>query len=117
MGCWLGGLFQAIVIVREEMRSIKKDTEQHPIALIVLSMVKSIPYVIPNTDVLRRFSVINGIGMMLFIFFVYRVPLSTILIVNNPGEANVVNDHPQSRMCRGPRLLRGASAPLGKKRK
>ena len=75
MGCWLGGLFQAIVIVREEMRSIKKkirNTEQHPIALIVLSMVKSIPYVIPNTDVLRRFSVINGIGMLFFILFVYR---------------------------------------------
>ena len=65
-------------IVREEMRSIKKDTEQHPIALIVLSMVKSIPYVIPNTDVLRRFSVINGIGMLFILLFVYRVPLSTI---------------------------------------
>ena len=36
------------------------------IALLILSMVKSIADIIPDIDVLR-FSVINGIGMLLFI--------------------------------------------------
>ena len=42
------------------------------IALLILSMVKSIADIIPNIDVLR-FSVINGIGM-LFVYweFVHR---------------------------------------------
>ena len=40
------------------------------IALLILSMVKSIADIIPNIDVLR-FSVINGIGMLLFIGSLY----------------------------------------------
>ena len=40
------------------------------IALLILSMVKSIADIIPNIDVLR-FSVIYGIGMLLFIGSLY----------------------------------------------
>ena len=40
------------------------------IALLILSMVKSIADIIPDIDVLR-FSVINGIGMLLFSFVAF----------------------------------------------
>ena len=46
------------------------------IALLILSMVKSIADIIPNIDVLR-FSVINGIGMLLFIGSLYIGRLTT----------------------------------------
>ena len=46
------------------------------IALLILSMVKSIADIIPDIDVLR-FSVINGIGMLLFIGSLYIGRLTT----------------------------------------
>ena len=46
------------------------------IALLILSMVKSIADIIPNIDVLRL-SVINGIGMLLFIGSLYIGRLTT----------------------------------------
>ena len=46
------------------------------IALLILPMVKSIADIIPNIDVLR-FSVINGIGMLLFIGSLYIGRLTT----------------------------------------
>ena len=44
--------------------------------LLILSMVKSIADIIPDIDVLR-FSVINGIGMLLFIGSLYIGRLTT----------------------------------------
>ena len=46
------------------------------IAILILSMVKSIADIIPDIDVLR-FSVINGIGMLLFIGSLYIGRLTT----------------------------------------
>ena len=46
------------------------------IALLIVSMVKSIADIIPDIDVLR-FSVINGIGMLLFIGSLYIGRLTT----------------------------------------
>ena len=46
------------------------------IALLILSVVKSIADIIPDIDVLR-FSVINGIGMLLFIGSLYIGRLTT----------------------------------------
>ena len=53
------------------------------IALLILSMVKSIADIIPDIDVLR-FSVINGIGMLFFIGSLY-VGLLTVPIQKKYG--------------------------------
>ena len=53
------------------------------IALLILSMVKSIADIIPDIDVLR-FSVINGIGMLFFIGSLY-VGLLTVSIQKKYG--------------------------------
>ena len=47
------------------------------IALLILSMVKSIADIIPNNIDVLRFSVINGIGMLLFIGSLYIGRLTT----------------------------------------